>query len=83
MLPTGGITGFLQVHTKIHHIDQNLHMALRLHGAAHYAIADQRLAVLGDKGRNNGIKSALTRLIDVGVIFIHREQLATILEHKA
>jgi len=34
-------------------------MALRLHVGAHHAKAHHRLAVLGQKGRNDGVKRAL------------------------
>src|SRR5690606_41777151 len=50
----------------IHHIDQNLHMALWLHSTTHYAKANQRFIIFSNKSRDNGIKRPFARLISIG-----------------
>src|SRR5690554_7689263 len=46
---TWGVASFLQVHTKINHIDENLCVHLWLGRTPHDAEAHQWLPVLGDK----------------------------------
>ena len=83
MLPACGITGFLQIHAVVDHIDHNLHMSLRLHRTTHHAKTHKRLVILGDKGRNDSVKWPFARRISIVVFRVERKHLATVLEAKA
>ena len=45
------VAGLLQVHAEVDEVDDDLHVALRLHVAAHHAEAHERLAVLRHERR--------------------------------
>ena len=83
MVEARGIAGFLQVHAVIDDVDQHLHMALRLHAAAHQAQRHERLAVLLHEGRNDGVEGPLGGFVSIGVRRIEAEQFAAVLEHEA
>ena len=53
MIDTRCVARLLQVHAEVEHVDDDLRMTLRLHRAAHESEADQWLAVLHNKGRND------------------------------
>ena len=67
MAPARGVAGFLHVHAEIDDVGQHLHMALRLHVAAHQAERQERLAVLHHEAGNDGLERPLARRIDVRV----------------
>ncbi len=75
MTKARGVAGFLHVEAEIDHVDDDLHMALRLHVAAHDAEAHERLAVFHDESRNDGLKRPFARRIDVGVMRIQTRRV--------
>ena len=70
MLDTGVFAGLLHVHAEIKQIDQDLHVSLRLHVAAHDAEHELGFAVLGDHRRDDRVERALARFEAVGVVFV-------------
>lgn len=54
---TGGVAGFLQIHSKINDIGKYLHVPL--HVAAQYPKTGVGLAVAGYKARNNSMEGRL------------------------
>ena len=82
-MPARGVAGFLHVHAEVDDVGQHLHVALRLHVAAHEAERHERLAVLHHEAGNDGVERPLAGRIDVGGLGIERIQLAAILEHEA
>ena len=74
------IACFLKVHVEIDQIDENLRMRLRLHGAAHDAEAEPRLAVFRNERRNDGVEGPLARFEHVRVAVLQTEQRAAILQ---
>ena len=59
------IAGFLKVHVEIEQVNENLHVPLLPHVAAHHAEAHQRLAILGDERRNDRVKRPLARCVGI------------------
>ena len=76
----GGGLRILVVVGDAHH---HLHVALRLHGAAHHAEAHDGLAVLGDEARDDGLVGALLRRDLVGVARGVHEGGAAVLQRHA
>ena len=68
-----GIACFLQVHAVIDDVDQYLHMALRLHAAAHQAKGHVGLAILLHERRDDRLEGALSGLIGIGMRRIEAE----------
>ena len=73
----------LNVHAELEHVQQYLHVTLRLHVAAHHAEAQPRLAVFVGHGRDDRVVGTLARRELVGMAFFEREQRAAVLEHHA
>ena len=65
--------GFLHVHAVIDHVDEDLHMALRLHAAAHEAEGHPRFAVFHCEGGDDRVEGALARRVSVRMIRIKIE----------
>ena len=59
--PARRVDGGLRVLAVVDDAREDLHVALRLHGAAHQAEGRDRLAVLGDEGRDDGVERPLLR----------------------
>ena len=83
VIPPGRVAGLLEVHAKVDDVAHDLHMALRLHVAAHHAETHERLAVLRDERGNDRVKWTLARLENVGMPFFEREQRPAILKTEA
>ena len=83
MLPARGVAGFLHIHAEIDLVDEHLHVALRLHRAAHEAEGFPRRAVLQHEAGDNRLERALARRVDVGVARFEGEEFAAILEGEA
>ena len=77
------VTGLLQVHAEVEHVDQDLHVTLRLHRAAHHAEAQPRLAVLRGERGNDGVERTLARRVAVGMVLAQHELLAAVLQDEA
>jgi hypothetical protein len=77
------VAGFLQVHAEVDQVDHDLHVALRLHRAAHHAEAEPRLAVFRHEGGNDRVERALARRVAVRAALLQHEQLAAILQDEA
>ncbi len=75
-------TGELHVHLMIDDVDENLHLALRLHVTPHHPETQPRLAIFGHHGRDDGVKGTLVGLQNVGVPLFKREETATVLQRK-
>src|SRR6476660_7239637 len=65
MLNARSIARLLQAHPEIDKVQNNLHVALRLHMSAHDAEADKRLPIFRDKRRNDGVKWPFMRRVAV------------------
>ncbi len=61
------VAGFLEVHAEVDQVDQDLHLALGLGGAAHHPEGKPGLAVFGDEAGDDGVEGPLVRLVDVGM----------------
>src|ERR1700733_562689 len=83
MLPTGSIPRLLQVHPEIDQISKDLYMPHRLHGSAHYPKRQPRFTTFHDEPRNNSVKRAFARRIDVRVRWLHGKQFSSVLEPEA
>src|SRR6476620_4516765 len=83
MLPTGGVSGFLDVQTEIDLVCKHLYMTLRLHTAAHDTESFPRFAVFHHESGNNGVKRTFARRVNIRVLRIHRKKLTAILQHKS
>src|SRR6516165_9759584 len=83
MLPAGRVAGFLDVQTEIDLVCEDLYMTLRLHTAAHDTESFPRFAVFHHESGNNSVKRAFTRRVNIRVLRVHREKLASILKHES
>jgi len=77
------VAGFLQAHLEIEKIDENLHMALRLHIASHHAEAHHGPPFLGEECRNDRMKRPLAGGVRIGMAGFEIKQCSTILQAKA
>src|SRR4029077_297155 len=82
MLPAGRVPGFLHIQTKINLVCEHLYVTLRLHADAHDTESFAGFAVFHFESWNNGVKRALTRCVNIRMLWVHREKLATILKHE-
>lgn len=76
----------LRIHAKHEHVEQHLHVALRLHEPAHDAIARVQAAVAGvcEHGGDDGVVRALPGREDVGGVGrVQREVGAAVLQGEA
>src|SRR5438132_796388 len=83
MLNARRIAGFLQVHSEIDQVENDLDMTLRLHLPAHDAKAHEWLAIFCDEGRNDRMKWAFVRRVAVRLAFFEVKKRSAILECKA
>ena len=60
-----GVAGGLQVQVVVDEVDDDLHVALRLHVAAHHAEREPGLAVAQREGGDDGLERAPARRVDV------------------
>ena len=84
--PARRVAGGLGVLLVVEHAHHGLHMALGLHIAAHHAKAHHRLTILCQKGRDDGVKRALARRDQVGLVRCvggHGEAMAAVLQADA
>src|ERR1700694_1530482 len=70
VLPARGVARFLYIQAEVDLIGEDLHVTLRLHSAAHDAERLPRFAILHDESWNDGVKRALARRVNVGVLRI-------------
>ncbi len=78
----------LQIHPEQQEVEQQLHVALRLHRAAHHPEAQPRLVSAvcsrpGDEGGDDGVKRKLARPDRVGAARLQREPRPAILQGEA
>src|SRR4051812_17558238 len=59
------IAGFLETHVEVEQVNENLHVALRLHVAAHDAEAHHGFTVLGDESRDDRVERALAGRVGI------------------
>ena len=83
VLPARGVARRLGLQPIVDHVDDDLGLALRLHGAAHHAERHPGLAVPDRETGDDGLEGPLARRIDVGMAVGQGEQLAPVLEHEA
>ena len=83
MLEARHVACRLQVRAQVDHVDEHLHVSLRLHAAAHQPERDQWLAILHDEGGDDRVERALARRDDVRAFRIEREQRPAIVQHEA
>src|SRR5690606_5281897 len=74
------LAGLLRVHAEDEVIEEDLHVALGLHVAAHHAVAEVRRAVLRHEGGNDRVKRALRGLDAIAMLGIEREKRSSILQ---
>ena len=77
------IPGLLVVHPKIHQVDDNLDMPLRLHAAPHQTEGRVGCSIPPHEGRDDGVEGALAGLEGVGVLGIEGEERAPVLDSDA
>src|SRR3954447_2814273 len=82
MLPAGPVACFLDIQTKINLVCEHLYMTLRLHAASHDTESFPRFTVFHHESRNNGVKRAFARRVNIRVLRVHREKFAAILKHE-
>ena len=83
MVNAWGVARFLQTHSEVDQVNNDLHVSLWLHSTTHEAKAYVRLTIFGDKGRNDGMERALTGFVGIEMTFLQREQLASVLQNEA
>jgi hypothetical protein len=80
------VEGLLQVHPEHEQVQQDLHVALRLHVAAHDAVAHERLLAAGrglrHKGGDDRVERTLAGSNRVRQPFVHRERGPAVLERE-
>src|SRR5947207_14359944 len=81
--PARAVDCRLRVLAVIDDAREDLHMALRLHGAAHQAEGRDRFAVLGDEGRDDRMERPLLRPDLVGMALGRDEAGSAILQRNA
>ena len=84
--PARCITSRLRVLTVVKHAHQGLHVALRLHVAPHHAITHDRLSVLCEERRNDGLEGFLTwrdQIGRIGTLQIGAEAKTSVLQTDA
>ncbi len=81
--PAWAVDGGLRVLAVIDDAREDLHVALRLHGAAHQAEGRDRLAVLGDEGRDDGVERPLPGADLVGMALGRDEPRGAVLQRNA
>src|SRR5690242_1135968 len=81
--PTRRVDGGLRVLPVVDDARKDLHVTLRLHGAAHQAEGRDRLTVLGDEGRDDGVVGPLVGADLVGVTLGRDEARGAVLERDA
>ncbi len=76
----------LQVHAKIDDVGENLHLALRLHRAAHHAKGHHRLVMgeprAGHEAGDDGVERPLARGDRIGRLGRERELRPPVLQHE-
>ena len=82
----GGVEGLLRVHAEGEHVEENLHVALRLHVAAHDAVDGMQALIggVGEQGGDDGVVGAFAGRVEVWVSRrVEGESGAAVLEHEA
>ena len=74
------IRGLLNVEPTIEHAAQDLHMSRRLVLSTHHAKGHDRLAVLRQQTRNDGVKGTLSRRNGIGMSFEKGESRTPVLQ---
>ena len=74
------VARLLQAHVEVEQVHENLHVALRLHVAAHDAEAHHRAAVLGDQRGNDRVERPLPGGVGVRTAGREVEQFAAVLQ---
>ena len=82
-LPARGVERCLRIQAKVDRVHDHLHMALRLHEAAHHAKRPNRRPVLGQKAGDDGVIGPFAGRQTVGVGGIEREIVATVVQADA
>ena len=83
MLDPRRITGLLRAHSEIDEIDDDLDMALRLHGATHHTETHPRFSILRDERGDDRMEWPFVRRINVQMPAREREQFAAILKGES
>src|SRR5215831_6256452 len=83
MLPARGIARFLEVHTEIDQVCQNLDLTHRLHVSSHDSKRQPWFSIFHHEPRDDGMKWAFARRVDVWVARLHRKKLAAIRESES
>ena len=83
VLNTRSIAGFLNIHLKVNNITYDLHMALWLHVATHYAKAHKGFAIFSYKCGNNSMEWPFVWLVNIHVALFKREKFSAVLEDKS
>ena len=78
-----GITRFLQVHSEVDHVDDDLSVRLGLGRPTHHPKAHVGLPVPGHEGRDDGVKRPLVGFVGIELPLLQSEQLSTILEYES
>ena len=77
------LAGLLHIHAEVEHVDQNLHMPLRLEVATHHAERQMWLAILRDERRDDCVERTLVRFQPIRVLGVESEQATPILQREA
>ena len=80
MAKPGRISSLLDIHTEFQDIEENLDMALGLHGTTHDTKGKNRQAVPGNHGGNNGVEGPFTGFKHIHVAFIETKKGAPVLD---
>src|SRR5207237_3954490 len=82
MLPARSVAGFLHIQTEIDLVGEHLHVTLRLHTAAHDTECFPRFSIFHHKPRDNRVKGAFARSVNVRMLRVHGEKFSAILKHE-
>src|SRR2546423_6509246 len=82
MPKTHEVARLLNIHAEVDHVNQHLHMALRLHVSAHQSKRKPGLSILHHKTRDDSVEGSFSRRIHIRRMRIERKQGAAIMEHK-
>jgi len=82
-LPARSVKRLLRVHAVTQGVQNHLHVALRLHEAAHHAERPHRRAVTGQEAGDDGVVGPLARCQGVGVARVQVEVMAPVVQRHA
>ena len=82
MLDPTGVPCFLQIHSEIDQIHQNLRLSLRLHVSSHDPVTQPGLSVFRNKSGDDRVEWSFVRFETIRVFFIECEKSPPILQDK-